>query len=100
MEFPSAKHTIDQINTMQQQLLCMNARIEKGDGEIWRKNYEKWSSGYKVMALEEWEGKRVFLGGSRGICAIFEWLEALEQKNMGSCGVWEFLVDFGSVWNG
>jgi hypothetical protein len=52
------------------------------------------------MALEDWEGKRVFLGGSRGIWAIFEWLEALAQKNMGSCGVWEFLVDFGSVWNG
>jgi hypothetical protein len=29
LEFPNAKHTIDQINTMQQQLLCMNAGIER-----------------------------------------------------------------------
>jgi hypothetical protein len=29
------------------------------------------------MALEDLGGKTVFLEGSRGICGIFEWLEAL-----------------------
>jgi hypothetical protein len=29
------------------------------------------------------------------ICGIFEWLEALVQKNMGPCKVWEFFGDFG-----
>jgi hypothetical protein len=36
------------------------------------------------MALEDLEGKAVFLEGFRGICGIFEWLEALARKNRGS----------------
>jgi hypothetical protein len=47
------------------------------------------------MALEAMEGKIVFLEGSRGICEIFEWLEALVRKHRGSCEDWEFLRIFG-----
>jgi hypothetical protein len=53
----------------------------------------------KIWALEDFKGKTVFLGGSEGICGIFEWLEALAQKNRGSCEVWEFFGDFGGFWS-
>jgi hypothetical protein len=46
------------------------------------------------MTLEALEGKMVFSEGSGGICGIFEWLEALAQKNRGSCEVCNFLGDF------
>jgi hypothetical protein len=46
----------------------MNARMERvRNSEIfWHKNHGKWSSGYKDMALEELEGKMVFLEGFGG----------------------------------
>jgi hypothetical protein len=52
----------------------MNARVEKCDQfcEFWRKNYKKWSSGYKYMALKDLEDKMVFSEGCGGICGIFE----------------------------
>jgi hypothetical protein len=49
------------------------------------------------MALEDFKGKMDFLGGSRCICGVFEWLEALARKDKGSCDVWGTLVDFWSV---
>jgi hypothetical protein len=36
------------------------------------------------MALEDLEGTMVFSEGSRGICRIFEWLQALARKNSGA----------------
>jgi hypothetical protein len=78
----------------------MNARVEKCDQfcEFWRKNYKKWSSGYKYMALKDLEDKMVFSEGCGGICGIFEWQEAFTRKNMGSCEVWEFSGIFGGFW--
>jgi hypothetical protein len=46
------------------------------------------------MALEALEGKIVFLEGYGGICAIFEWLEALARTNRGSCEDWKIFRDF------
>jgi hypothetical protein len=50
---------------------CMNKKNEKFC-EPWHKNHEKWSSGWKIWALEDFKGKTVFSGGSSGICGIFE----------------------------
>jgi hypothetical protein len=36
----------------------------------------------------------VFSKGSLGICGIFEWREALAQKNKGSCEDWDVFEDF------
>jgi hypothetical protein len=56
------------------------------------------------MALEGLEAKQSFHKVLGGICRIFEWLEALVQKNRVSCEVWDFfrgfLMDFSSVGSG
>jgi hypothetical protein len=46
------------------------------------------------MALEAFRGKMVFLGDSKGICGILEWLEGFGIKDRGSCGVWKIFRDF------
>jgi hypothetical protein len=49
----------------------------------------------KIWDLEDFKSKIDFLGRSGGIHGIFEWLEALVQKNRGSYKVWDFSRDFG-----
>jgi hypothetical protein len=68
-KFPNAKHIIDQINTMQQQLLHMNAGIERAmnSKNLGTRIMENGSLDRKIWGLKAFRGKIIFLGGSGAI---------------------------------
>jgi hypothetical protein len=78
-----------EINTMQKQLLCMNALIERMmiSENLGTRSAENRTLDRKIWALQAFKGKTYPSEGSRGICGIFNGCEALARKNRGLCGV-------------
>jgi hypothetical protein len=83
-------------------LLCMNARIEraKNSENLGLRIEENGALDQKIWALESFRGKMVFLGGSEEFLEFLKWWEGLWPKRQGSCGIWEIFRDFCGIFDG
>jgi hypothetical protein len=84
-------------------LLCMNARIERAmnSENLGTRIKRNGALDQKIRALGAFRCKTVFLGGSREILEFFEWLEGVLAQKIGALAkfgnFWGIFVDFWSI---